>query len=219
MKLSPFQRRRHTASNKGFNLIEAAIVLGIVGLVVGGIWVAATSVYGNLRTKQSSDQLIQIVQGVRSLYATSRNIGVLAAVDMTPDVAHANVLPRDILTTTPQATLSTNTINAWGGNVGVVAENAASATRFLVRFTAVPVAACKDFVMRNAGDSHDASMIGVVGSGGGAAAGAAFAAPAGGQILTPGVGMSSANADTECTSAAGGGNATRSIAFLFNLKG
>lgn len=42
--------RRRRAAQKGFNLIEAAIVLGIVGLVVGGIWVAATSVYANLRS-------------------------------------------------------------------------------------------------------------------------------------------------------------------------
>lgn len=31
-------------SRRGFNLIEAAIVLGVVGLVIGGIWIAASSV-------------------------------------------------------------------------------------------------------------------------------------------------------------------------------
>jgi len=31
-------------SRLGFNLIEAAIVLGVVGLVIGGIWIAASSV-------------------------------------------------------------------------------------------------------------------------------------------------------------------------------
>ncbi len=35
---------RHVRYNSGFNLVEAAIVLGVVGLVIGDIWVAAASV-------------------------------------------------------------------------------------------------------------------------------------------------------------------------------
>jgi len=31
----------HLYANRGFNLVEAAIVLGVVGLVIGGIWAAA----------------------------------------------------------------------------------------------------------------------------------------------------------------------------------
>lgn len=37
---------------KGFNLVEAAIVLGVVGLVIGGIWVAASAVRLELKTNQ-----------------------------------------------------------------------------------------------------------------------------------------------------------------------
>lgn len=36
------QREAHR--RKGFNLVEAAIVLGVVGLVIGGIWIAAAKV-------------------------------------------------------------------------------------------------------------------------------------------------------------------------------
>ena len=48
-------------SRRGFNLIEAAIVLGVVGLVIGGIWVAAAAVQQNLREADASKGLIQIV--------------------------------------------------------------------------------------------------------------------------------------------------------------
>jgi len=44
----------------GFNLIEAAIVLGVVGLVIGGIWIAAASVSMKMNTN---------AQGIRSLPA------------------------------------------------------------------------------------------------------------------------------------------------------
>jgi hypothetical protein len=33
---------------KGFNLIEAAITLAVVGLIIGGVWVASASVNENL---------------------------------------------------------------------------------------------------------------------------------------------------------------------------
>ena len=40
-------------SKRGFNLIEAAIVLGVVGLVIGGIWVAAAKVSYDNKWRQT----------------------------------------------------------------------------------------------------------------------------------------------------------------------
>lgn len=40
---------------KGFNLVEAAIVLGVVGLVIGGIWIAAATVTYNQKLQQTFD--------------------------------------------------------------------------------------------------------------------------------------------------------------------
>jgi type II secretory pathway pseudopilin PulG len=44
--VSPPPRKR------GFSLIEAAIVLGVVGLVIGGIWVAAADVSDNIKANR-----------------------------------------------------------------------------------------------------------------------------------------------------------------------
>ena len=39
---------------RGFNLIEVAMVLGVVGLVIGGIWVAAAAVNENMKVNDTA---------------------------------------------------------------------------------------------------------------------------------------------------------------------
>ncbi|MEQ1651668.1 MAG: type 4 pilus major pilin [Hyphomicrobium sp.] len=194
-------------------MIEAAIVLGIVGLVVGGIWVAATSVYANLRSKKATDELLAITQAVRNVYATSSNIGTsLTAPDFTTDMAQANVLPTDVMAAgVASNSTAATTLNPWSGNIAVISAN--NTTTFGVRFTNIPPAACVDFAMRNAGTAHDAGMIGVTGEANGTP-GAAL--PVAAVVLTPGVGISLAQAQAQCLSNA---NNARNLVFRFNLKG
>jgi len=49
------RQTRHSHTRNGFNLIESAIVLGVIGLIVGGIWVAVDGV----RTRLASDQIFK----------------------------------------------------------------------------------------------------------------------------------------------------------------
>jgi hypothetical protein len=59
----PVLRRRR--SQRGFNLIEAAIVLGVIGLVIGGIWVAAASVQRNNRRAEIQGMAVRLYEGFR----------------------------------------------------------------------------------------------------------------------------------------------------------
>ena len=212
-------RRRRLAAQKGFNLIEAAIVLGIVGLVVGGIWVAATSVYANLRSKTATDQLLKVAQGVRALYATSSVTGSANGTDLTASMAQANVLPSDILTTAPNAADATNTVNPWGGNIAVYSAPNSAATAqagFAITITRIPAAACTDFVMRNLGVGRDSGLFDAIGAATGAAA---YAAPAGtiGLVAGTPLPLATATGANLCNSAAA--NAARNLTFYFNLRG
>lgn len=56
-----------TRQKRGFNLVEAAIVLGIVGLVIGGIWVAASNVMHNQRVAQLKADIVQTINRTRSI--------------------------------------------------------------------------------------------------------------------------------------------------------
>lgn len=49
----------------GFSLIEAAIVLGVVGLVIGGIWVAAAAVNESHKQSVILSEIGQIVRNVQ----------------------------------------------------------------------------------------------------------------------------------------------------------
>ena len=44
---------------RGFNLIESAIVLGVVGLVIGGIWVAASEVRESFKGKTTAGMVLR----------------------------------------------------------------------------------------------------------------------------------------------------------------
>src|SRR5262249_49142334 len=115
--------RRRAPSNAGFNLIEAAIVLGIVGLIVGGIWAAAGSAYENMRLQNASKSLLALVQGIRNAYA-----GSTGAVDVNVDTLNSlGVIPADMLS------ISGNTatiIHQWSGNVTPAAVTVASTPAF-----------------------------------------------------------------------------------------
>lgn len=60
---------RQKARYRGFNLIEAAIVLGVVGLVIGAIWVGAASFYQRHRVEQSYSGMLMIGNKIGKIYS------------------------------------------------------------------------------------------------------------------------------------------------------
>lgn len=60
----------------GFNLIESAIVLGVVGLVIGGIWVAAATMYENYKVNKTVEDLLLIVRNIQSLISKADSIAM-----------------------------------------------------------------------------------------------------------------------------------------------
>ena len=50
---------------RGFSLVEAAIVLGVIGLVIGGIWYSAAKFYEDYKVNKT----------VEGIFSTARNMG------------------------------------------------------------------------------------------------------------------------------------------------
>jgi prepilin-type N-terminal cleavage/methylation domain-containing protein len=68
---------------RGFTLTEIAIVLGIIGLILGAIWGAASAVYEKSKIAQAEQGITATASAVRAMYATSLNTGVVGTQTIT----------------------------------------------------------------------------------------------------------------------------------------
>jgi hypothetical protein len=98
--------QRAARVQQGFNLIEAAIVLGVVGLVIGGIWVAAAQVQENLRISKFSGQLVSIQSSVRQLFYRK---GPIPSGEVSSLIA-AGIFPADMVS-------NSQVYSPWGGQL------------------------------------------------------------------------------------------------------
>ncbi|NDC55700.1 MAG: prepilin-type N-terminal cleavage/methylation domain-containing protein [Alphaproteobacteria bacterium] len=101
-------------SIRGFNLTELAIVLAIVGVVIGGIWVVASTVIENNRARRVAEQTLTVVQAFKSVYA-GRRVDVADDTDITEFAINAKVFPEDMIqnTTTSAYTPWQTTVQAF----------------------------------------------------------------------------------------------------------
>lgn len=138
-------------ARRGFNLIEAAIVLGVVGLVIGGIWVAAAAVQSNMKKSDASRGLIQIVQNVRNLYYGQ---SPTATADITANLVSANAIPGNFIN-------GTGALNPWNGAV-TVSIAGASFDQIDVAYVGVPKDGCIELTSRNTNISTGVGLTQIV---------------------------------------------------------
>lgn len=143
---------RQVQNKKGFTLTEIAIVLGIIGLILGAIWVAAAGVYANQRTAHANTAVLQMVQGIRSLYATAPTTGVAGSMNL--QLINAGIIPTDMILSAAAGTIN----NPWpNGRIDILSP--ASMDSFTIELTQVPRASCINLLSNIAGTSRDAGLF------------------------------------------------------------
>jgi len=166
-----FMKKTQSRRARGFTLTEAAIVLGIVGLILGAIWVAAAAVYGNMRVNNANKDVIAIVQAVRSLYAQQNRI---TSGNQTPSMIAAGAVPSDLINGTALTSRfpsGATFVGGTGDGLGIV-----------VQMNRVPQDACINLVSVVAGNTRD---IGLTAASGGATGGYAAVATVGTPLTAP----------------------------------
>lgn len=188
------QINRNKKRTEGFNLIEIAIVLAVVGLIIGGIYTAASAVTENNRRRNTQTQLLTIVQNVRTTYASQQTF----AAPTNAQIDTMRLFPGDLFYD------GTNFINSYGGTTTLGAVTGAT---FQVVFNGISQGGCVEVLTKSFGTSSNIQQIGLTAAGRASSA-TALAATA---DLTGGVSIAEAN--TVC-------NADPvNVGFVFSVRG
>jgi len=169
-------------SQKGFTLIEIAIVLTIVGLIIGGIWLAASTVFTNNKARQLSADAIQVIQNTKSLFAGQ---GAQASnAGFTLDLAYTSgIFPTDMMAGTAAAPLVVTPFNTNAALTGFAFALGATATSLQYTFGAgtqgLPSSACTQ-LLTTLGSANNIAKLGITALAGSAA----IAIPAAGVSVT-----------------------------------
>lgn len=70
-------------------------MLGVVGLIIGGIWVAAAAIAEKQRRSRMDTALVMMVDGARALFNSAPLMGV--SQDVAPALIAAGVVPQDMI--------------------------------------------------------------------------------------------------------------------------
>jgi prepilin-type N-terminal cleavage/methylation domain-containing protein len=106
-------RKARSRPARGFTLTEMAIVLGVMGIILGAIWAAASQVYANKKTTAMLQDITMIVSNVRGLYPNGQIPGN-GFQALAPMLINAGQIPSNMI----GSCTGTEWGAGWGGTAG-----------------------------------------------------------------------------------------------------
>ena len=85
----------YNKARRGFNLTEMAIVLGVISIIIGGIWAAAGAVGKDVKQEQFSEQLFNMVKNIRGAYMGKATVEDTRVAVVMPKLAQMKVFAGD----------------------------------------------------------------------------------------------------------------------------
>lgn len=127
------------SKNQGFNLIEAAIVLGIIGLVIGGIWIAASEAGQSRKINKTIEGLVTTVKNVQQLISARDAETIGYSISITNTLNAAKAFPANWI-------MSSTSVQSEYGGIGVT--NYITPSRFDFTMRGFPAPDCITLIVR-----------------------------------------------------------------------
>jgi len=155
--MNAITRRRRFSH--GFSLVELTIVLGIIGVVMGGVWTWVTNAWENQRQEQLSEEIATVVKNTRAAFSGQQNTGGSGLLNT--QLINAGAFPASML----RAGVSGVVDNPWnssvvGGSFVVCGWSPGlpipvcgqlHAQYFAIELEKVPLSSCITAAVRNSG--------------------------------------------------------------------
>jgi hypothetical protein len=127
-------------TKRGFNLIEAAIVLGVIGLVIGGIWVVAAAMHEDYKVNKTAQDLLVIVRNVQSLISDVDSVAI-GNTSISSTIINAGGFPQDWIS-------GGGIRHPFGGQGYITNELSGSKGLFLIGLINIPPSACAKLIAK-----------------------------------------------------------------------
>ena len=145
-----------TENQTGRSMIEMLGVLAIIGVLsVGGI-AGYSKAMTKYRINKTADQVSQLAQGIRTLYASQKNYSSLND----EVIKKAHLAPEEMY----EATGSNNLVNPFGGNVVVLSAVKMAGNdfkAFVIDFWDLPQEACIELLTMDWGSGSGSGLISI----------------------------------------------------------
>ena len=126
-------------TSRGFTLTEIAIVLGIIGIILGAIWAAAASVYENNHNQEATQQVLTIANNWKSIFGSKR-VDEPDWTDLTAVTINNHFMPETMIKTG----VTTQGYGPWSNSTVTVYAHQ-SWNGIIIRYNGLTQSACNHF--------------------------------------------------------------------------
>ncbi len=140
---------------KGFSLSEATIVLGVAGLILGGVWLAASNVRDRAAVEDTAHDIAMISQNIRKVYSGRGSFSLASGSDITAMLVNSEVFPPHLFHQNPPTTPRTT----WKTTIRGVVDGAT--TFQIVLDPTIPRNVCQSLVSHFIGTGREPGLLDV----------------------------------------------------------
>lgn len=143
-------------ASQGFSLIESAIILAVIGLIIGGIWVASAAITEARKSTRHVEQITQIINNAYNLWRGQEipDPSSPGGQSILPEMIAAGLIPADAVMTASTAQ------NPWGGTLDVKLFSGSSKLTIATR--TLPYTACVKVFAGLANAYHTKGNVSVI---------------------------------------------------------